>query len=258
MGTAKAFGMKVTRYFVGFGPTLWSFKRGETEYGLKAIPLGGFVKIVGMTPQDDDVEPGDEKRAMWRYPVWKRTIVMAAGSATHFALGIVILWVVFAFIALPNPDRLEVRDRHASTRWRPASRPRSSTTRRPVGQGVRGREGPGQRRVRPSDCSRRPGGRARRTAGQWLDGADRQGARLRWPGDLGHGPSRRGKPSPATGTLPTVQRVKQESGPAATDRGEPHPGRPRERRRARDHAAGARPTCVARSRRSARPPTRRA
>jgi membrane-associated protease RseP (regulator of RpoE activity) len=107
MATAKAFGMKVTRFFAGFGPTLWSFKRGETEYGVKAIPLGGFVKIVGMTPQDDDVEPGDEKRAMWRYPVWKRTIVMAAGSATHFALGIVILWVVFAFIALPNPDRLE-------------------------------------------------------------------------------------------------------------------------------------------------------
>ncbi len=107
MGTAKAFGMKVTRFFAGFGPTLWSFKRGETEYGLKAIPLGGFVKIVGMTPQDDDVAPEDEKRAMWRYPVWKRTIVMAAGSATHFALGIVILWVVFAFIALPNPDRLD-------------------------------------------------------------------------------------------------------------------------------------------------------
>ena len=58
MLTAKAFGMKVTRYFVGFGPTLWSFRRGETEYGLKGIPLGGFCKIVGMTPQDDDVEPG--------------------------------------------------------------------------------------------------------------------------------------------------------------------------------------------------------
>src|SRR5687768_18520644 len=63
MGTAKAFGMKVTRYFVGFGPTLWSFRRGETEYGVKAIPLGGFVKIVGMTPQDDDVKPEDESRA---------------------------------------------------------------------------------------------------------------------------------------------------------------------------------------------------
>jgi membrane-associated protease RseP (regulator of RpoE activity) len=107
MATAKAFGMKVTRYFVGFGPTLWSFRRGETEYGVKGIPLGGFVKIVGMTPQDDDVAPGDEPRAMWRYPVWKRTIVMAAGSATHFALGVIILWTLFAFIPLPDSDKTD-------------------------------------------------------------------------------------------------------------------------------------------------------
>ncbi|MFJ8577567.1 M50 family metallopeptidase [Micromonospora sp. NPDC093277] len=103
MLTAKAFGMKVTRYFVGFGPTLWSFKRGETEYGVKGIPLGGFCKIVGMTPQDDDVEPGDEKRAMWRYPVWKRTIVMSAGSITHFMLALVTLWLIAVTAGLPNP-----------------------------------------------------------------------------------------------------------------------------------------------------------
>jgi uncharacterized Zn-binding protein involved in type VI secretion len=103
MLTAKAFGMKVTRYFVGFGPTLWSFKRGETEYGIKGIPLGGFCKIVGMTPQDDDVEPGDEKRAMWRYPVWKRTIVMSAGSITHFALALIALWIIAITAGLPNP-----------------------------------------------------------------------------------------------------------------------------------------------------------
>src|SRR5215470_6079838 len=102
MGTAKAFGMKVTRYFVGFGPTLWSFRKGETEYGVKALPLGGFVKIVGMTPQDDDVDPADEPRAMWRYPVWKRTVVMSAGSATHFVLGIAILWGLFAFVPIPD------------------------------------------------------------------------------------------------------------------------------------------------------------
>ncbi|MFG1655698.1 M50 family metallopeptidase [Micromonospora chersina] len=103
MLTAKAFGMKVTRYFVGFGPTLWSFKRGETEYGVKGIPLGGFCKIVGMTPQDDDVEPGDEKRVMWRYPVWKRTIVMSAGSITHFALALITLWILAVSAGLPNP-----------------------------------------------------------------------------------------------------------------------------------------------------------
>ncbi|MFR9775547.1 M50 family metallopeptidase [Micromonospora sp. MS34] len=103
MLTAKGFGMKVTRYFVGFGPTLWSFKRGETEYGVKGIPLGGFCKIVGMTPQDDDVDPADEPRAMWRYPVWKRTIVMSAGSITHFALALGALWVMAVSVGLPNP-----------------------------------------------------------------------------------------------------------------------------------------------------------
>src|ERR1700730_5011475 len=107
MVTAKAFGMKVTRYFVGFGPTLWSFRKGETEYGVKAIPAGGVVKIVGMTPQDDDVEAGDETRGMWRSPVWKRTIVMSAGSVTHFLLGIVILWGLFAFMPLPDPAKLD-------------------------------------------------------------------------------------------------------------------------------------------------------
>jgi membrane-associated protease RseP (regulator of RpoE activity) len=103
MLTAKRFGMKVTRYFAGFGPTLWSFRKGETEYGIKAIPLGGFVKIVGMTPQDDDVAPEDEPRAMWRYPVWKRTVVMSAGSLTHFVIGFVLLWFTAAFVGLPNP-----------------------------------------------------------------------------------------------------------------------------------------------------------
>jgi membrane-associated protease RseP (regulator of RpoE activity) len=107
MGTAKAFGMKVTRYFVGFGPTLWSFRRGETEYGVKAIPAGGFVKIVGMTPQDDDVAPADEPRAMWRFPVWKRTVVLSAGSVTHFGLGIVILWSIFAFVPLNDEVKLQ-------------------------------------------------------------------------------------------------------------------------------------------------------
>jgi membrane-associated protease RseP (regulator of RpoE activity) len=104
MVTAKQFGMKVTRYFVGFGPTLWSFRRGETEYGVKAIPLGGFCKIVGMTPQDDDVDPADEPRAMWRFPVWKRTIVMGAGSVTHFLLAVVALWFAAVFMGLPNPN----------------------------------------------------------------------------------------------------------------------------------------------------------
>ena len=103
MITAKRFGMKVTKYFVGFGPTVFSFKRGETEYGLKWIPLGGFCKIVGMTPQDDDVAPEDQHRAMWRFPVWKRTVVMSAGSITHFLLAVVAMWFAAISVGLPNP-----------------------------------------------------------------------------------------------------------------------------------------------------------
>jgi membrane-associated protease RseP (regulator of RpoE activity) len=103
MVTAKHFGMKVTKYFVGFGPTIFSVQRGETEYGLKWIPLGGFCKIVGMTPQDDDVSPEDQPRAMWRFPVWKRTVVMAAGSITHFILAVVAMWFAAVFVGLPNP-----------------------------------------------------------------------------------------------------------------------------------------------------------
>lgn len=115
LGTAKAFGMKATRYFIGFGPTLWSFRRGETEYGIKAAPLGGFVKIVGMTPQDDDTTPEDEHRAMWRFPVWKRTIVMAAGSAVHFVLGFAILWGVFSFAPLNDFENLDTAPPRVAT-----------------------------------------------------------------------------------------------------------------------------------------------
>jgi RIP metalloprotease RseP len=65
--TAKKFGMKATQFFVGFGPTLWSFRRGETEYGIKAFPVGGFVKIIGMTSMDE-VDPDDEPRSFRRQP----------------------------------------------------------------------------------------------------------------------------------------------------------------------------------------------
>ena len=105
--SARAFGMKATRFFIGFGPTLFAWRRKGVEYGVKAIPAGAFVKIVGMTPQDDDVEPGDEKRAMWRFPVWKRTVVLAAGSVAHFAFALVILWTVFAFVPLPQERLLD-------------------------------------------------------------------------------------------------------------------------------------------------------
>lgn len=97
---AKAFGMKVTQFFVGFGRTLWSTKRGETEYGIKAIPAGGYVKIVGMTHLEDLPEE-DDARAFWRYPAWKRITVMSAGSITHFLLAIVVLYFAAVSVGLP-------------------------------------------------------------------------------------------------------------------------------------------------------------
>ncbi len=105
MLTAKRFGMKVTQFFVGFGPTLWSFRRGETEYGVKAIPAGGFCKIIGMTPLEEDVPSDDEPRAFWKQPLGRRTIVLSAGSMTHFALGLVLLYVCAVTAGLPIDPR---------------------------------------------------------------------------------------------------------------------------------------------------------
>jgi membrane-associated protease RseP (regulator of RpoE activity) len=99
--SAKAFGMKVRRYFVGIGPKIWSFRRGETEYGLKVIPVGGFCEIAGMTALDD-VAPEDESRAMWRQKTWKRTVVMATGPFSHFLLGFIVLYLMAVTFGLPN------------------------------------------------------------------------------------------------------------------------------------------------------------
>ena len=104
MYTAKAFGMKVRRYFIGFGPTLFSFRRGETEYGLKAIPAGGFCDIVGMTALDELPDPADRKRAFYRFATWKRVVVLSAGSLTHFALGIIVVYTMLVSTGAPNPE----------------------------------------------------------------------------------------------------------------------------------------------------------
>jgi membrane-associated protease RseP (regulator of RpoE activity) len=102
MYTAKAFGMKVRRYFIGFGPTLFSFRRGETEYGLKAIPAGGFCDIAGMTALEELSDPDDRKRAFIRFSVWRRVVVLSAGALTHFVLGIVLIYVMAVSTGLPN------------------------------------------------------------------------------------------------------------------------------------------------------------
>jgi len=118
MYPAKKFGVKVTQYFVGFGKTLWSTKRGETEYGVKAIPLGGYVKLVGMLPpakgeaptkvrstntglftqliadaraaEYENVRPGEEDRLFYRKPWWQKLIVMSGGPLVNVAIAIVL------------------------------------------------------------------------------------------------------------------------------------------------------------------------
>jgi membrane-associated protease RseP (regulator of RpoE activity) len=92
--TAKAFGMKATKFFLGFGTTLWSTRRGETEYGVKALPFGGFVKIIGMTSIDEDVDPADEPRSFRAKPGWQRSIVLGAGSFMHFLIAFVLLFIL--------------------------------------------------------------------------------------------------------------------------------------------------------------------
>jgi membrane-associated protease RseP (regulator of RpoE activity) len=92
--TAKWAGMKVTEFFLGFGPRLWSFRRGETEYGIKGIPAGAYVRIIGMNNLDE-VDPADESRTYRAKPYWRRASVAVAGSAMHFLLAFVLACTVF-------------------------------------------------------------------------------------------------------------------------------------------------------------------
>ncbi len=105
MWVARATGMKVRRYFVGFGPTLWSTHRpnkiDSTEYGIKAVPLGGFCDIAGMTSVEE-LEPGDERYAMYKQKTWKRVAVLFAGPAMNIVIGLVVLYGIAISWGLPN------------------------------------------------------------------------------------------------------------------------------------------------------------
>jgi membrane-associated protease RseP (regulator of RpoE activity) len=105
MWAALATGMKVRRYFVGFGPTLWSTRRpnklGYTEYGVKALPLGGFCDIAGMTAIDE-IAPEDRPYAMYKQKTWKRALVLFAGPAMNFVIGLVLIYGMALFWGLPN------------------------------------------------------------------------------------------------------------------------------------------------------------
>lgn len=123
---AKRFGVRVSRYMIGFGPTLWSTTRGETEYGIKAIPLGGYVRMVGMLPSAEvvgasrrvgwsgemvqasrqasaeEILPGEEHRAFYRLSSPKKITVMAGGTLTNLVLAMVLLAVVLMGIGVPG------------------------------------------------------------------------------------------------------------------------------------------------------------
>ncbi|WP_448609660.1 M50 family metallopeptidase [Geodermatophilus sp. URMC 60] len=118
---ARKFGMRVPQFMVGFGPTIFSRTRGETEYGVKAVPLGGYIRIIGMIPPAeeneskratrmrsfiaevrgaalDDVRPGDEGRVFWAKPWWQRVIVMFAGPFHNLVLAVLLFTVLLTVI----------------------------------------------------------------------------------------------------------------------------------------------------------------
>lgn len=131
--TAKLFGMKVERFFLGFGTTLWSIRRGETEYGIKLLPLGGFCKIAGMSPYEYDgnfleterhlrgapepaPDPTPPERQFRNKPAWQRAIVLAAGSVTHFLVALVLTYGLLVLIGLQNgPPTTTIQSTVATT-----------------------------------------------------------------------------------------------------------------------------------------------
>jgi membrane-associated protease RseP (regulator of RpoE activity) len=172
----KLFGVKVTQYFVGFGRTVWSRRRGETEYGVKAVPLGGYVKLVGMLPpgpgsepntvrssntgvlsqmisdarraEYELVEPGDENRLFYRLPWWKKVVVMGSGVATNLVLAFLLFAIVFMGHGVRTPTTtLESVSRCvvAVTSAQPTSRP--CTAADPVSPATRAGLRPGDRIV---------------------------------------------------------------------------------------------------------------
>jgi membrane-associated protease RseP (regulator of RpoE activity) len=141
MVPARKFGGKVTQYFIGFGPTLWSKQVGETEYGVKAIPLGGYVKIIGMLPPGAEelaevetdsegnqvlrvrksntglftqlisdaraaewelVQPEDEPRLFYKLSWWKKVVVMAGGPTVNLVIAFLVFWGIFATVGNGN------------------------------------------------------------------------------------------------------------------------------------------------------------
>ncbi|MFP5359499.1 MAG: M50 family metallopeptidase [Actinomycetes bacterium] len=132
MVPAKKFGVRVSEYFVGFGPTVWSRRGKETEYGVKAIPLGGYVRLVGMIPPEtavkpvrgngriarliadtraasvDEILPGEDHRAFYRLTWWRKAIVMLGGPVVNLIIAVVLFTGVFFFVGTPGHPTLTV------------------------------------------------------------------------------------------------------------------------------------------------------
>ena len=108
---AKATGMKATEFFFGFGPRIWSTKRGETEYGFKLLPLGGYVRIIGMNPLEE-VPPEDMGRTYREKKFWEKSVVVLAGVGTNFLIAFLMFWGVFLANGInePVPDVSTVVD----------------------------------------------------------------------------------------------------------------------------------------------------
>ena len=99
--TARHYGMKVSEFFLGFGKRLWSTQRGETEFGIKAIPAGGYCRIEGMTATDE-MPPGEESRAFYKANSGRKLIVLGAGSFLHFVLGFILLIILFSSVGITS------------------------------------------------------------------------------------------------------------------------------------------------------------
>ena len=104
---AKATGMRVERFFLFFPPALAKFRRGETEYGIGAIPLGGFVKITGMNP-DEELPPEVAPRAYYHQPVWKRIVTIAAGPAMNLLIAFLVLFLLAFGVSEPTENVGEI------------------------------------------------------------------------------------------------------------------------------------------------------
>ena len=159
MVAAKAVGMRVERFFLFFPPKLWSVRRGETEYGVGAIPLGGFVKITGMNP-DEELDPEVAPRAYYHQPVWKRIVVIGAGPLVNLVIAFVILYFLAFSVAEATNEVESVQQGSPAAAVLRARRPPARGRRRP------------RRPARAARADREP--RVRRRADRRLPRRDRR------------------------------------------------------------------------------------